>query len=560
MTLPRVSVSGWLRTRADRRAAPGSGHDVPPAERQLRESGSRENPSSPTISIKSAPDSVRTTIRIIIIVVGVLIAAIWALVGFSLVTSHQAALDAAASEGRNLMIAFREEIANILRAVEGEMNVLMDKMRRERDKFDLYGWGQYDVLVSPGMAQATIIGPDGMVKATTMDRRFRPTDLSDRGHFRIHLDGRFRGLFIGESIVARLSGLSGLPVSRRVEAEDGTFLGVLVVLLSPGALTTLPKSIDLGPHGVMTLSGFDSLVRVRFSADSPDGTKDIGKPIVGGPLAEPIEEGGQGWFVRTSVIDGIPRVFNYGRVGRYPLIVTVGLELDRALAAWRSYTAMIIGMALAGTLLLIGFAAYLIRRIFVDAAKSRATALAITHTAEHDFLTGLPNRMLLDDRIGQAIASARRHRDKLAVMFMDLDNFKRVNDTLGHPVGDQLLQSVAKRLVACVRGLDTVSRPGGDEFVVLLPEVRRPEDAAIIAAKILAAVAEPFSIDRHELRVTASIGIGIYPDDGPDAETIVKNADIAMYQAKENGRHCYRFFQPATAIREAERAPALAAP
>jgi diguanylate cyclase (GGDEF)-like protein len=257
--------------------------------------------------------------------------------------------------------------------------------------------------------------------------------------------------------------------------------------------------------------------------------------------------------VRASPLDGITRVLAYGRVASYPLIVTVGLELDRELAAWRSYAAMIVAMTLGGTLLLIGLAGYLIRRIFCDASMARATTLAITHTAEHDFLTGLPNRMLLNDRIGQAIAVAQRHRNKVAVMFMDLDNFKHINDSLGHHAGDKLLQSVARRLVACVRGEDTVSRQGGDEFVALLSEVRQPEDAAVIARKMLEAVAQTHAIDQHELRVTASIGVSIYPDDGADAETIVKNADTAMYQAKENGRHCYRFFEPAMNVRAVER-------
>jgi diguanylate cyclase (GGDEF)-like protein len=514
---------------------------------------SEENLLPSTILTKAPHDSVRTTIRTIIIVVAILIVALWAGVGFSLVTLRQTALDAAGSEGRNLMVAFREEIAHILRGIEGEMNVIMARMRRERGSFDLYAWGQESVLILPGLAQATIVDPDGKVRSTTIDRYPRPTDLSDRSHFRIHLDGKFHGLFIGQPIIARLSGLSGLPVSRRVEAEDGTFLGVLVVLLSPGALTTLHKSIDLGPHGVMTLFGLDNILLARFSADSPDGTIGSGKSIAGGPRPAEIKENAQGRFVRASPLDGITRMFAYGRVGLYPLIVAVGLELDRKLAAWRSYAAMIIGMTLGGTLLLIGLAGYLIRQIFRDANAARATTLAITHTAEHDFLTGLPNQMLLNDRISQAIAVARRHRNKLAVIFMDLDNFKHINDSLGHAVGDKLLQSVAKRLVACVRGSDTVSRQGGDEFVALLSEVHQPEDAAVIARKILQAVAQAHAIDQHDLCVTASIGVSIYPDDGMDAETLVKNADTAMYQAKEDGHHCYRFFKRAMNVRAVER-------
>ena len=191
--------------------------------------------------------------------------------------------------------------------------------------------------------------------------------------------------------------------------------------------------------------------------------------------------------------------------------------------------------------------------VFRDVSAARAMALQMAHSAEHDFLTGLPNRMLLNDRVSQAIALARRHGKQVAVLFLDLDGFKHINDSLGHPIGDKLLQSIAKRLVDCVRGSDTVSRQGGDEFVVLLSEVAAPEDAAIAARRMLQAVAEPHSIDQHDLHVTTSIGVSVYPDDGLDAETLIKNADTAMYQAKENGRQSYQFFKPAMNVRAVER-------
>ena len=191
--------------------------------------------------------------------------------------------------------------------------------------------------------------------------------------------------------------------------------------------------------------------------------------------------------------------------------------------------------------------------VFRDVSAARAMALEMAHSAEHDFLTGLPNRMLLNDRISQAIALAPRHENQVAVLFLDLDGFKHINDSLGHPVGDELLKSVAERLVGCVRIADTVSRQGGDEFVVLLSEADQWEDAAVVAKRILDAVAEPHSIGTQELHVTTSIGVSVYPDDGHDAETLIKNADTAMYQAKENGRQSYRFFEPAMNVRAVER-------
>ena len=191
--------------------------------------------------------------------------------------------------------------------------------------------------------------------------------------------------------------------------------------------------------------------------------------------------------------------------------------------------------------------------VFRDVSAARAMTLQMAHSAQHDFLTGLPNRMLLNDRIGYAIALAPRHRKKVAVLFLDLDGFKHINDSLGHPIGDRLLQSIGRRLVECVRGSDTVSRQGGDEFIVLLSELQRSEDAAITARKILHAVAAAHSIDLHDLHVTTSIGVSVYPDDGLDAETLIKNADTAMYQAKENGRQGYQFFKSAMNVRAVER-------
>jgi diguanylate cyclase (GGDEF)-like protein/PAS domain S-box-containing protein len=191
--------------------------------------------------------------------------------------------------------------------------------------------------------------------------------------------------------------------------------------------------------------------------------------------------------------------------------------------------------------------------VFRDVSAAQAMAQQITHSAEHDFLTGLPNRMLLNDRIGQAIAMAQRDLMPVAVLFLDLDGFKHINDSLGHPIGDKLLQSIAKRLVDCVRASDTVSRQGGDEFVVLLPQAEHPEDAATIASRLLRAVAEAHSIDQRDLHVTTSIGVSVYPDDGQDAETLIKNADTAMYQAKENGRQSFQFFKPAMNARAVER-------
>ena len=181
--------------------------------------------------------------------------------------------------------------------------------------------------------------------------------------------------------------------------------------------------------------------------------------------------------------------------------------------------------------------------VFHDASASQAMTQQMTYLAQHDFLTGLPNRFLLTERLTQAIGLARRHRKQLALFFLDLDYFKLINDTLGHQIGDQLLRSVADRLVDSVRATDTVCRQGGDEFVILLAEIEQPQDAAHIAQKLIAAFALPHDIEGHELHITLSIGVSVYPDDGNDVDSVMKSADTAMYHAKMYGRNNYQFFR-----------------
>ena len=191
--------------------------------------------------------------------------------------------------------------------------------------------------------------------------------------------------------------------------------------------------------------------------------------------------------------------------------------------------------------------------VFHDVSFSKAMATKMAHLAQHDFLTNLPNRVLLNDRIAQAITLANRHHTQFALLFLDLDNFKHINDSLGHATGDKLLQSVTQRLKDCVRESDTVSRQGGDEFVILLAENKNSNDAAVSAQKILDELKAAHHVGKHQLHISTSIGISVYPADGLDAETLLKNADTAMYFAKDKGRNNYQFFIPDMNTRAVER-------
>ena len=192
--------------------------------------------------------------------------------------------------------------------------------------------------------------------------------------------------------------------------------------------------------------------------------------------------------------------------------------------------------------------------ILTDITTRRRAEEHTRHLAEHDFLTDLPNRVLFLDRLNQALATARRRRTRVALMFVDLDRFKQVNDSLGHQAGDAVLKELAVRMSRCVRSVDTVSRHGGDEFVILLADIRGADQAAHVAATVMHAVARPIALDRaqshpdgqglggSEVSISASIGIAMFPGDGDDPETLLKHADIAMYHAKQAGRNALQFF------------------
>ena len=191
--------------------------------------------------------------------------------------------------------------------------------------------------------------------------------------------------------------------------------------------------------------------------------------------------------------------------------------------------------------------------VFRDISDNVALNAKMRHQAQHDFLTNLPSRVLLNDRVSLAISLARRSKAYPVLLFLDLDKFKHINDSLGHSVGDALLRAVAERLLGCVRVSDTVSRYGGDEFVILLADERQPQDAALTAQKVLHALSTPFLIDEQELYTSTSIGISVFPFDGVDAATLTKNADTAMYHAKERGRNNYQFFHEVMNERAVER-------
>ncbi len=332
--------------------------------------------------------------------------------------------------------------------------------------------------------------------------------------------------------------------SRALRAPDGGQPGIVAISVAAGYFVSGYDSSKLGTHGLIAVIGRDEVL-ARRGGDSMF----FGDPIDYSKIVPAAAEGENKVTLSVSDWDGVSRYTAARPLFDYPVAVIVGLSAEEYLASTRENMHAYLWRASAGSLLLILVVAAL-GRMSWQLAQSRtraveaqvANAARVEHLAYHDSLTGLPNRSLFSNLLAQSLKLARRHDRRLVVMFLDLDRFKHINDTLGHEAGDHLLKEVATRLQSCLRDSDTVARLGGDEFVVLLPELREENYAATVARKILSSVALPFALDGQEFRVTASIGICVYPEDGLDEQTLKKNADLAMYRAKEEGKNNFQFY------------------
>jgi diguanylate cyclase (GGDEF)-like protein len=441
---------------------------------------------------------------------------------------------------------------------------------------------------TPQLDAVNVISRDGKLINFSRYWPAPEIDVSDRDYYQAMTANPDVKTYLSQPIQNRATGGWTIFLVHRVDGENGELLGFINGAVSLKYFEDYYQAITLRQGTSIAVLRLDGITLTRFPR-----TDTIGKAYSD---AEHLLHGGtSSVLLQVSPVDGEMRIVAAHRLSDYPLILLASVTEEAALANWRSIAWLMslgaLGCAITITAAALAFgrqwkqqalladARAELQRREENAEVKEATALELAYSAQHDLLTGLPNRVLLNDRIGQAIVWAHRCKKTAAVLFMDLDGFKHINDSLGHAIGDKLLQSIATRLVACVRGSDTVSRQGGDEFVVLLSGVEQPEDAAIAARRIaqavaephsiddhdfhvdaagtagrmLEAVGEPHSIDRHELHVTASIGLSVYPDDGLDAETLIQNADTAMYQAKEKGRQSFQFFQPDMNVRAVER-------
>jgi diguanylate cyclase (GGDEF)-like protein len=462
---------------------------------------------------------------------------------------HAAAEQAAEASSAELLDTYEAQVVRALHDIDETMNLVKFWHERGSGRRGLADLKDHGLLPSDLLFVVSVSDAAGIIVDST--RPLHEESVAGRDYFQGQIDKET--FFVGQA-----AGDAGAQIhfSRRLNSPAGAFDGIVMVAVDAAYFVSGYETSISGDDGLLGLLGDDGMYRVRRVGERVSyGEAADHAVVIAASQASAVEP-----VMSSGGADGVRRWVRTRELYGFPVVAVVGLGVDEQLAGAARDTRSYVWRAASASVLIVVLSA-LLGRLSWQLAQSRlrereaslANAERAEYLAYHDGLTGLPNRSMFSRLLNQAISEARRHDRSLAVAFLDLDRFKQINDSLGHEAGDQLLQEVAVRLRGCVRDSDTVARLGGDEFVVLLPELGRGEDAALVAEKILATVARPFTLMGQEFRVTVSIGISSYPEDGVDEQTLTKNADIAMYQAKEGGKNNFQFYAVARNVNTLER-------
>jgi diguanylate cyclase (GGDEF)-like protein len=472
------------------------------------------------------------------LIAALLLTAIWGTTFGVIRVKTSAAENAAAVSSRELLSTYEAQVVRALREIDLTLNLVKYSRERSADRHTLADLKNKGLLPPDLLFVVSITDRAGAIVEST--RPIEKQQVPDQETLRKSRNS-------DDLIIGRLprgpTGEGKLDFSRPLKTPDGMFDGFVMVAVDANYFVSGYDTERLGERGVLGLLGADGVFRVRRTGDAvfSGDTADYSSAVAGADDAAAT--------ISKSRWDGARRWTSAREVYGFPLAVLVGLSVDEQMAPAHAQSriyllwACLASVAVAVLTGLLGRMSWqLVQARRRESETKLDHAQRVEYLAYHDGLTGLPNRSMFSKLLTKSISEAHRYHRQLAVAFLDLDRFKQINDTLGHDAGDQLLQEVAIRLKACVRDSDTVARLGGDEFVVLLPELADGTYAAMVAQKILLKIAKEFTLIGQEFRVTASIGISTYPQDGLDEQTLTKNADIAMYQAKAEGKNNYQFY------------------
>jgi diguanylate cyclase (GGDEF)-like protein len=448
---------------------------------------------------------------------------------------------AAAGKTRELLDTYEAQVVRAVREIDQTLKIGKYEYESKGATATLATLEARNLLLPDLLFVVSVVNSDGAVVAST---RSGETPLSS-------VQGDLSELYSSDALwvdkprANQASGNWTLRFGRRFGTANGTFGGAALVTVDASYFVSGYDPAELGTKGMLGLLGIDGVFRARRTGD----TVTAGHVVKYAHEVPGADQGDPTVSLSVNSWDGVRRYTGAQQLYEFPLAVIVGLSEEEQLGAahrdirrylWRASIAS--GLLMLLTTVLGRMSWQLARGRRRENEAKLTHALRVEYLAYHDGLTTLPNRSLFNKLLSQAISQAQRYNKQLAVAFIDLDRFKQINDTLGHEAGDELLKEVAFRLKTCLRDSDIVARLGGDEFVVLLTELTEETYAATVAHKIILAIARPFSLLGQDFRVTASIGISTYPNDGLDEQALTKNADIAMYKAKEDGKNKFQFY------------------
>jgi diguanylate cyclase (GGDEF)-like protein len=606
-----------------------------------------------------------------------MIAAIWGGVYLLSIEANNRAYEDGLRQGSNLTRVFEEYISRVIRGTDNELLVLRKLYQQDATNFNFAKWIDSANLPDDLTVHFSITGPDGIIRLSTLGPIRSTVDISHIDSFSVHVNSTSDDLYISTPSIGHMSGKLSVQLTRRIEKPDGSFGGVVAASLNVLQLEEFYDSMDIGQAGVISIVGYDGIIRARSGRDAA-ATEIIGQSISDRQLFEQFRQSPTGSYwnvVSPAHFQEVSRLMSYRVVKGLPLIAVVALAkadiFQHAALTVRKYdeiglflTFIVLFAIAVGALRQRNLAAataalerskrsleqtnvlfdtalknmahgltmfdgdqrlvvcngrygemyglppdltkpgttlrailearvamgacpqeaehfvdehleqvaksescYTVNelrdgRIFAishqpmldggwvaihqDVTAQKKAEMQIAYLARHDVLTSLCNRAVLREKMEESLNRLRRGGSPFTLFILDLDLFKAVNDSLGHPIGDELLKVVAQRLVACLRETDTVARLGGDEFAILTTAEGDQRDVATTTANtLLEAVSAPYSFDGHRLDIATSIGIALAPEHGTDVDQLIKSADLALYKAKVAGRNTYRVFEVA---------------